>query len=48
MFMAHFNIENIQLDIDLLDWLEDDEDDEGMGGLFYEEPAIRIMMCTLK
>ena len=47
-FKAHFNIENIPLDKDLLDWLEDDEDDEGMGGLFYEKPAIRIMMCTLK
>ena len=45
---VHFNTETIPLDKDLLSWLEDGDDHEGMGGLFYEEPAIIIMMCTLK
>ena len=46
----------IELDTELLDWLDNpsnssnnvDDDEGGIGSLFYEKPGIKIFICSLK
>jgi predicted nicotinamide N-methyase len=46
----YFDFKIFELDSELLEWLESttDDDDGGMGELFYEKPDIKIFLCKLK
>ena len=46
----YFDFTIFELDAELLEWLENttDDDDNGMGALFYEKPDIKIFLCKLK